>query len=208
MGVVSLLLGACNTENKPINTKEMREENPVIYLYPEAPMEVSVRVYPTGGFTITEPEYGDGWSVYTDTESNIYDYNTQKYYPYLFWEGIALNYTMPPDGFVIAQKDIATELYKLLQKQGMNDKEIADFMEYWLPKFDTTYPYYFITFVDKEVFDSYAPLEITPKPDTIIRVFMDYKGLHEYKEMPQKELITPIRNGFTVVEWGGTSSDL
>ena len=48
------------------------------------------------------------------------------------------------------------------------------------------------------------PLEITPVPDTVIRVVMEWKGLNKYVEIPQQKLTTPQRNGFTVVEWGGT----
>ncbi|MFH1712764.1 MAG: hypothetical protein ABH896_01060 [Candidatus Jacksonbacteria bacterium] len=65
------------------------------------------------------------------------------------------------------------------------------------------YPYYFITFVPQEEFNKLAPLKVQPKPDTIIRVFMDYQGLNERIESTEPAIITPARNGFTVVEWGG-----
>lgn len=48
------------------------------------------------------------------------------------------------------------------------------------------------------------PLEITPKPDNLIRVMMDWKGLDEKIEVQEQNLETPIREGYTVVEWGGT----
>ena len=48
------------------------------------------------------------------------------------------------------------------------------------------------------------PLEITPKPDTIIRIVMEFKGLEEPIQIKEQKLITPQRTGFTVVEWGGT----
>ena len=48
------------------------------------------------------------------------------------------------------------------------------------------------------------PLNITPKPDTLIRVMMNFKGVKSYKELEPQELIRPERIGFTVVEWGGS----
>ena len=48
------------------------------------------------------------------------------------------------------------------------------------------------------------PLEITPTPDTVIRIVMEFKGLEKEIEVKEQKLETPQRNGFTVVEWGGT----
>lgn len=33
---------------------------------------------------------------------------------------------------------------------------------------------------------------------------MQYKPLDKYIEVEEQELVTPERNGFIVVEWGGT----
>jgi hypothetical protein len=43
-------------------------------------------------------------------------------------------------------------------------------------------------------------LNITPIPDTVIRVMMDWKAIDESIEIPEQHLTTPERNGFTVVE--------
>ena len=49
------------------------------------------------------------------------------------------------------------------------------------------------------------PLEFSIQPDTIIRVRMIFKGLDEYKNIEEQMLEpAPEREGFTVVEWGGT----
>ena len=56
--------------------------------------------------------------------------------------------------------------------------------------------------------NEYMPLNITPKPETIIRVMMAYKGLS--KPIDVKEQIfapTPERKGFVAIEWGGTEMD-
>ena len=48
------------------------------------------------------------------------------------------------------------------------------------------------------------PLEVTPSPDSVIRIVMEFKGLDKYIEISEQRLVTPKRNGFVVVEWGGT----
>jgi hypothetical protein len=45
------------------------------------------------------------------------------------------------------------------------------------------------------------PLNIKPKPDTVIRVMMDWKSIGNPIDIPEQQLTTPERNGFTVVEW-------
>ena len=47
------------------------------------------------------------------------------------------------------------------------------------------------------------PLEFSEKPDTLIRIIMDYKPLNEKINVKEQELEKATRNGFTVVEWGG-----
>jgi len=177
---------------------------PVIYLYPEETMDIEVKVAPNGGFTYTEPEYNDGWFVSSTPESEIYNYENKETYPYLFWEGIALQYEMPEEGFVFSAEELENGLREKLELLGLIEKEIDDFMEFWYPRIlESDAPYYFVSFLEQKLFDELAPLEVTPSPDTIIRVFMDYKPLEEKVEVVEPVIITPKRNGFIVSEWGG-----
>lgn len=176
---------------------------PVIYLYPEKEQDVHVRVEPNGGFTETIPEYPeDGWAVRATPDSKIHNYDDGESYPYLFWEGVGYDYEQPKQGFVFAKDDVNEGVRKLLSMQGLNEKESDDFMEFWLPRL-TEKAYVFVTFVSQEHFDELAPLTVEPKPDTVIRVFMDYTLLDEPISVEPLKLGAPERNGFTVVEWGG-----
>ena len=175
---------------------------PVIYLYPEQTQDISVWVKPNGGFTITEPAYNEGWKVKSDPESNIYNYNDGQVYPYLFWEGHAYNYVMENEGFVVARENVEKFLIDSLTKLGLVEKEYDEFIEFWLPKMQDK-NYYFISFLPQEKFEKIAPLTVVPKPDTVIRVFMDYKELDNKIKIKPQKLSAPERRGFTVVEWGG-----
>jgi hypothetical protein len=178
---------------------------PVIYLYPEKAQKVSVKVTPSGGFTKTEPNYGDGWNVIADPMSRIKNLADGKTYPYLFWEGKSKEiYNRSKFGFVAARDGLESLLNEKLSLLGLNEKEISDFKEYWLLKMlSENKPYYFVTFVPQRKIDELAPLEINPKPDTVIRVLMDYQGLDEKIAALGYDIKTPVRQGFTAVEWGG-----
>ncbi len=54
------------------------------------------------------------------------------------------------------------------------------------------------------IYTESAKLSITPTPDTLIRVFMAWKPSDSDIDIEPQELTAPERNGFTVVEWGGT----
>jgi hypothetical protein len=175
---------------------------PVIYLYPTKDMNVSVKVEPNGGFKLTEPAYNNGWNVWATTKSELTNLSDGTKYPYLFWEGHAYNYTTPDKGFVLKRENVARDMATLLKRLGLNEKESADFMEFWQPKLEVK-PFVYVTFVSQEVFDELAPLTVSPKPDKVIRVFMDYTPLDNYMYAAPLKITTPTRNGFTVVEWGG-----
>lgn len=175
---------------------------PVIYLYPEKTQEISVKVSPAGGMSYSDPEYNLGWNVISDPNSSIKNLADGKIYPYLFWEGRGGLYETPNKGFVVEQKNVHEFLVSKLSALGLNAKETADFIEYWEPKMQNS-PYYFVTFMGNSYMDSIAPLEIVPKPDTVIRILMDFLPLSKPINVVGYNIKTPMRKGFTVVEWGG-----
>ena len=56
----------------------------------------------------------------------------------------------------------------------------------------------------EELYTENAQLAVSPAPDTVIRVFMAWKDVDEFIEIEPQTLTAPDRNGFTVIEWGGT----
>jgi len=116
---------------------------PVIYLYPEKESDIFVWVNPTGGFKITEPVYNNGWQVKAKPNGEIYNYDDNKMYPYLFWEGYGLNYERPQEGFVVSKDEVEEFLNEKLIKLGLIKKEADEFIEFWLPRMQEK-NYYFI----------------------------------------------------------------
>ncbi len=180
---------------------------PVIYLYPETPTNVHVEVE-VDEFTVTIPDYGlSGWTVQAHPNGSLYNYADGQNYPYLFWEGIDKDGINPSKGFVVEKENLVSFLDESLTKLGLNATEKADFTDFWYPRMmDNPEPYLFVSFVGTADFNKVAPLHITPAPDTLIRVFMYYQPEPNYYSVPAQKLTSIPRKGFTVLEWGGTSS--
>ncbi len=176
---------------------------PVIYLYPEKTTTVSVKVAPKGGFTFTDPPYNGGWNVVAEPSGKLTELSSGKTYPYLFWEGRGGLYQTPKKGFVVQQSEVKSFLVEKLAHLGMNNAETADFLEFWLPRMQEK-PYYFITFLGTQEMDMLAPLTLSPQPDTVVRILMDFMPLDQSITVEPLRLgRTPERKGFTVIEWGG-----
>jgi len=179
---------------------------PVIYLYPEKETDVSVKVK-IDKFTKTIPEYGNGWMVHAYPDGKIYNYADKQFYPYLFWEGHKKGEIAATSGSVVKKEEAKKFIEESLVKLGLNKAEKDEFISFWVPKMEANKePYVFISFVGTQDFNKVAPLEITPTPQTLLRVFMYYEPVNNYFETMPQELKGMERKGFTVVEWGGTSS--
>lgn len=176
---------------------------PVIYLYPKKKQDVTVSVAPEGGVTESIPEMGKAWKVTAWPDGKIVEKKSGKEYPYLFWE--SKDNDTPIDlseGFVVKTSELKAFFEQKLSILGLNQKEIADFNEYWIPEMQGK-AYVFINFYTKERIDREAPLTVSPKPDTVIRVYFDHIKLDTPFEVPEQQLEPAGRQGFAVVEWGG-----
>ena len=174
---------------------------PVIYLYPEEETDVSVKLFLDGELTCTYPAYKDGWQVTAAPDGTLTDAKGQTY-NYLYWEGNVDAQWDMTEGFCIKGEDTAAFLEEALEKLGLTRKEANEFIVYWLPLMEQN-PYNIISF-QTEAYTNAAQLEVTPAPDTVIRVFMTFKAADGMIRLLPQKLTAPERKGFTVVEWGGT----
>src|SRR6266487_450099 len=176
---------------------------PIIYLYPTTALEVHVEAKPLHSIKASIPRYRAGWDVVALPSGELTGVTDRKKYSYLFWEGLSAISPMRQEGFVIPQEEVAGFFERMLPMLGLNERESKDFRDAWLPRFHDA-PYYFITFLPRETIDRLAPLVVTPKPDAVIRVLMDFRPLGSRERVPALDLpARPKRRGFTVVEWGG-----
>ena len=174
---------------------------PIIYLYPEKDMDVEVKLNLAGNLTHTYPKYNKGWKVKAKPDGTLLDENGKEYYA-LYWEGKNKNEFTLNEGFVVSGEETITFLEEKLAYLGLNRREANEFIVYWLPQMENN-KYNLVHFSTVE-YEQEAQLNITPKPDNLIRIMMVFKPLNSKINIkPQALIKAPVRSGFTVVEWGG-----
>ena len=122
-------------------------------------------------------------------------------YPYLFWEGKSYNQPDTNEGFVVKDEDAEKFLEEKLEILGLNDKEKTDFITYWLPVLLRN-KLSLCSFQKKKFFENFE-LNVTPKPDSMLRIFLSIQKLDAPINIKEQKLESTERKGFTVVEWGG-----
>lgn len=166
----------------------IKESKPAIYLYPEKPMKLRVKLNPAGKLLVSDPPYNPerGWEVIAYPGGTIRIYSPivsadlftpgeswlslplqpatpgvkDIIYPYLFYEADINKVYVEKKGFVVAYNDLVKFFKVQLPKWGLNTSETQDFIDYWMSRFDKNKPYYFIHFLGREQIEKLEPLEI------------------------------------------------
>jgi len=174
-------------------------DKPNIYLYPEEAIELDVEiVFPNGGMVVDSvPDYGDGWHV-TVEPSGLID----GQYEYLFYEGSLGDYSQYDAGWVVPVEELEGFFRDNMALTGFTEKEIDDFVEYWIPRL-TDYPYYAMYPQYNDQLEDMLRLEFSIQPDSLIRLIYCIRGLAD-GNLSLAEPTVPVfeREGFTVAEWG------
>ncbi len=183
---------------------------PAIYLYPDKPTDMNVKVNLLGKLTKTDPQYDfvQGWNVKAFPDGTIKQITDNRQqitnsYQYLFYEAELEKGYKPKEGWVIERSNIKYQISNIMKTLGLNEKETDDFLAYWLPKL-VSKPYYFAGLVPVEEIDKQEVLTINPSPSNIIRVRIIFEGLDYPISVTSPKLLDIKREGFTAVDWGGT----
>lgn len=192
-------------------------EKPVVYIYDNQPgrqVEVSLKLNDSDMTTmwpkadnVQDNEYT--WNVTTSDDGKIFD-NSGNEYSYIFWEASNYQDTSLNQGFCVKGSDTADFLREKLREIGLTPEEYNEFIVYWAPQMENN-EYNIIRFEGLDPDDAYNnqyQLSVTDGEndiaDSTLRVFMVWQAADEYQEIEPQEFETFERNGFTVVEWGGT----
>lgn len=188
----------------PYSIYDYTTEKPIIYIYTTKKIKVSVKLGNLQCLSCTYPKYTDEWNVIANSDGTLIDLATNRKLYALYWEGKNLpKNTDMTEGFCIKGEDTAKFLEEKLGILGLNERETEEFIIYWLPKMERN-KYNYIRFETIEEQNNAMPLTINPKPDNLIRVMMDWKELDNKIELKEQVLNIPKREGYTVVEWGGS----
>lgn len=90
---------------------------------------------------------------------------------------------------------------KILYKYGFNINEVDDFIEYWSVHIPNGKYYEIYPVLDNDT-DKYFSLEITPKPDSVRRLWFYVVPANIMKNVKPPEIKKFSREGFNVAEWG------
>lgn len=178
---------------------------PVIYLYPIQKTEITLTLNVNGKLLTTFPKYDKNWKVIAEPSGQLFDIKTKRNYSSLFWDAdvqLPEEHYQYKDGFVISKENLTAFFIEKLEHIGLNNQETNEFIQFWLPILEQN-EYNFIHFRINDACNEIAKLNVNPKPETSIRVYMEYYGLEEFTTINEQILTKTERKGFTLVEWGG-----
>lgn len=147
------------------------------------------------------PTYESGWNVEAKPDGTLIDEQGNTY-DYLFYEFYTDKmYYQTEKGFTLPAEERIETFTEILDAYGFTEEEKEDFIEFWSTELESDidyvmYPQY------TETADIAYPIKVTPKPDTLIRlwfVFKEDKG----KGYIEEEIVPFERKGKTMFEWGG-----
>ncbi len=179
-------------------------DKPIIYLYPEQEQLVEVKLLKEQNITVSYPKYNNSWQVIAKPNGDLKDIKTNRNLYGLYYEAKNNESKINlEEGFCVKKENIVSFLEEKLSILGLNEREANEFIIYWLPRLEKN-EYNYIRFASISEINKIMPLEVSPQPDTIIRVLMEFKGLNKEIKVKGQELSKVNRNGFVLVEWGGT----
>ena len=181
-------------------------KKPVLYLYPEKEIDVEIKLnIKNSDFTCVYPKFEDKneckWKVKANHNGELTI--SGKKYPYLFWEANSYNPQDLKEGFVVRAENAEEFLEEKLKILGLNDKESTDFITFWLPVLLKN-KVSLCCFQTEQFFENFK-YEITPKPNSFLRIFLSIKKIEKEINIKEQILKEFKREGFVAVEWGGTN---
>lgn len=200
----SVIIEATITENDFDDIKEgmYYVDKPVIYIYPEKEMDVEVSLKDTDRLTCSYPKYENNWKVTAKPDGTLL-YGDKSLYCLYYENKPTKPFKVKNEGFIVKGSEAASFLEEKLAILGLNEKESEEFIIYWLPKLEAN-KYNYIRFANENEITENMGLDISPKPDTTIRVLMTFKDLDKPINVKEQSLEKAERTGYTVIEWGGT----
>jgi hypothetical protein len=208
------------TLKKPVLEEPLDDivRKPNIYLYPPETTDITVQLELGEGCKLTrsDPAYGDGWRVTASPDGYLSDsrgyvvgeaggeeviFDAPRY-GYLFYEAEAPDAWQTERGWLVdVGEDLGDFFAGNLAAYGFNEREIKDFLDYWVPRL--TAGYYAVFPQLTADIEPLIGMEVNPEPDSVLRLFY-YLVADPLMggELAPPWIVPFEREGFTVVEWG------
>lgn len=175
---------------------------PNIYLYPTEEADVEVRFKNPELLTTVIPEYTDFWQATAQPDGSLTVDGEE--YGFLFYESdTSVQYMQRNEGWIIKPETRERQLSEIAAQYAFNAQETEDFVTFWCARLESGTSYIMYPQLT-ETIDALMPVEITPAPDSVFRVWFLFETVSGEAVLPAEPKPTPIeRAGFTVTEWGG-----
>ncbi len=182
-------------------------KKPVIYVYPDITRTINIKLDVKGELGFTYPHYNaaTGWNFTANPDGTIL--SEGKSFDYLFWDvevEVNMNTFDSKTGFVVDHDSLTSFLETKLTEMKLSPREKQDFITFWVPLMAKN-DKHFIHFLFNDECNSFASLNISPKPDNVFRVQMIWSdaSLVSAQNILEQKIESTNREGFSVVEWGG-----
>ncbi len=175
---------------------------PILYLYPRKTTKVTITFEHPEYLETTYPRFTGKWEVKAHSNGDLYDNNGAYYYA-LYWDEKQVHSVDFSTGYYVDKDNAISFLEQKLSYIGLSRREANEFIMYWLPvleKNEKSLVYFELT----EERESYNKLNISPKPDSLLRLVIHIKKVDQKINIPKQNLTKFQRKGFVAVEWGGT----
>ena len=175
---------------------------PNIYLYPTEEADVEVRFKNPELLTTVIPEYTDSWQATAQPDGSL-TVDGEKY-SFLFYESdTSVQYMQREEGWIIKPETMERQLNEIASMYEFNKRETEDFVTFWCSRLESDTAYLMYP-QHTETIDALMPVDISPAPESIYRVWFLFETVSGEAVLPAEPKPTPIeRAGFTVTEWGG-----
>lgn len=169
---------------------------PDIYLYPTRTEHVDVVLGGHRVITSSRPAYRGGWDVTASPDGAL---STGGHF--LYYEAQVTAPWQTNRGWVIPAAAWPRWIRAELPHLGLNTTEMNDFAIYWDGRLPRS-AYYLIAPQPQNLVDAAVPLEVTPTPDSELRLWLYVEPLARVETVKPPAPMSWSHRGFSVVEWG------
>lgn len=182
-------------------------EKPVIYIYSDEEVPLTIGVKPKGEMMFTYPQTSGNWSGIATKNGFTVE---GKHYPYLFWEAKmnTIQDVKWKNTSVISIEEVYIYLEQVCDKVGLNDQERTDLITYWGPRM-MNYENCEVLALTDEVDNLFGDLTVSDDKFKVERFYLIFREAKNPKHhINLKSVRTFKRSDKFILEWGGADATL
>ena len=204
-GLCLIMNYSCEKNSNPVasndeDTTYVIDRKPNIYIYPTQKINLTIEIdFPYGGSVIESiPFYDEIWNINVDPSGLINNQYNFLYYECKVPDRFQRNY-----GWDVEGDQLENFFRNNLSETGFIETEIEDFIEYWIPRLESSDDYLIYPQFCADI-DPFIELQFSNEPESLLRLLyvIETKQINDEIELLEPVIPEFVRKGFTVTEWG------